>query len=274
LLQIRIIIGDALADNRLLITSQSRILAIPIATVCTHLHASDQQKGHKMLHAVAHENRGLYQAQLEQAYKLRYEIFVKERKWKNLQRDDQREIDQFDTEDAIHLLALVGDDQHVVGGCRLLPTVKPYLLTDIFPQLCQRPIPRGSAIFEWGRLYVAPAHREGHAMSVTSTHIMAGMVEFCLDHGIEQLAVVSELYWLPRFLALGLVPEPLGLPQAVENIPTIAYTLAPSEEALATIRGVHGFKSRSLTQIGISSSVVPHDQAPNLQRSTIAGRTR
>jgi acyl-homoserine lactone synthase len=227
-----------------------------------------------MLHAVTHENRSLYQAQLEQGYKLRYEIFVKERKWNNLQREDQREIDQFDTEDAIHLLALTGHDQHVVGGCRLLPTVKPYLLTDIFPQLCQRPIPRGPAIFEWGRLYVAPAHREGHAMSVISTQIMAGMVEFCLDHGIEQLAVVSELYWLPRFLALGLAPEPLGLPQAVENIPTLAYTLVPTEEALATIRGVHGFAARSLTQVGISASVVPRNQASKLQISTNAGQTQ
>jgi acyl-homoserine lactone synthase len=217
-----------------------------------------------MLHAITHENRALYAHQLEQAFKLRYQVFVKERKWSNLQRDDEREVDQFDTDDAVHLVALHGDERRVVGGCRLLPTTQPYLLTDVFPQLCDKPIPRGPAIFEWGRLYVAAAHREGHAMSVTSTHIMAGMVEFCLDHGIDQLAVVSEMYWLPRFLALGLRPQPLGLPQDIENTPTIAYTLAPSRNALAKIRAVHGFNGPSLVQVGMNARVVPARQVTGL----------
>jgi acyl-homoserine lactone synthase len=215
-----------------------------------------------MLHAVTSENSELYASELEQSYRLRYQVFVRERKWTDLARPDEREIDQFDDANAIYLLALEGDnDRKVVGGCRLVPTTGPYLLPDVFPALSQQPIPRGPNVFEWGRLYVTPARRETpgarrHALSRTTCVIIAGMVEYCLEEGIEQLAVVSEMFFLPLFLGLGLQPEPLGLPDDIEGVPTLAYTLTPSEEALEKIREVHGFTAPVLAKAGITRPAV------------------
>ena len=210
-----------------------------------------------MIHVVTGKNRHRYADQLEQSYRLRYRVFVKERKWSALARTDERDVDQFDTEDAIYLLAIDGTTNGVVGGSRLIPTTKPYLLTDVFSRLCTKPIPRAPNTLEWGRLFVAPAHRGGHALSVTTCHIIAGIVEYCHDHDIDQLAVVSEVYLLPRFLALGLKPEPLGLPEVIDRAPTVAYTLEPSEEALAKIRAVHGFTRPSIVSAGRQLRRVP-----------------
>ncbi len=216
-----------------------------------------------MLHVVTSENSGLYASELEQSFRLRHQVFVKERKWTALARPDEREIDQFDDASAIYLLALEGiDDRKVVGGCRLVPTNGPYLIPDVFPTLAQQPIPRGPNVFEWGRLYVTPARREGpsgrrNALSPTTCIIIAGMVEYCLDEGIDQLAVVSEMFFLPLFLELGLQPKPLGLPETIEGVPTVAYTLVPSEEALEKIREVHGFTAPVLAKSGITHPAVP-----------------
>jgi acyl-homoserine lactone synthase len=216
----------------------------------------------RMLHVVTSENSGLYANELEQSYRLRHKVFVNERKWTDLARPDEREIDQFDDASAIYLLALEGDkDRKVVGGCRLVPTTGPYLLPDVFPALSQQPVPRGPNVFEWGRLYVTPARRDGpggrrHALSRTTCIIVAGMVEYCLEEGIDQLAVVSEMFFLPLFLELGLQPKPLGLPDDIEGVPTIAYTLVPSDEALAKIRDVHGFEAPVLAKSGITRPAV------------------
>jgi acyl-homoserine lactone synthase len=215
-----------------------------------------------MLHVVTNENSDLYANELEQSYRLRHQVFVKERKWTDLARPDEREIDQFDDASAIYLLALEGaNDRKVVGGCRLVPTTGPYLLPDVFPALAQQPVPRGPNVFEWGRLYVTPARREGsgarrHTLSRTTCIIIAGMVEYCLDEGIDELAVVSEMFFLPLFLGLGLQPKPLGLPDDIEGVPTIAYTLVPSEEALEKIREVHGFETPVLAKSGITRPAV------------------
>jgi acyl-homoserine lactone synthase len=214
-----------------------------------------------MLHVVTSENRELYADEVEQSFRLRYQVFVKDRKWRNLARPDERDVDQFDDDNATYLLAIEGDERTVVGGSRLVPTTGPYLLPDVFPRLAQQPIPRGPRVFEWGRLYVAPARREGHgmrrtALSRTSCLIMAGVVEYCLDEGIDQLAVVSEMYLLPRFMQLGLHPKPLGLPETIDGVATLAYTLAPSEEALDKIKAIHGFGSTVLERDGITRPAV------------------
>jgi acyl-homoserine lactone synthase len=210
-----------------------------------------------MLHVVSSENRTSYSDQIEQSFRMRYQVFVKEKKWSGLACLDGREIDQFDTDDAIHLLALDETDRTVVGGCRLLPTTGPYLIPDVFPSLCARPIPRSPSTFEWGRLYIAAARREQGAMSPTSCHVMAGMVEFCLGEGINQLAVVSEAYWLPRFMGLGFKPELLGLPQTIEGTPTVAYTMTPSEDVLGRIREIHDFRRPSLVRHNLTKPVGP-----------------
>jgi N-acyl-L-homoserine lactone synthetase len=79
------------------------------------------------LHVVCETNRHLYESVLDDYFRIRHQIYVVERAWKELERPDGREIDQFDTPRAIYLMAMEG--RRVVGSHRLVPTDGPTLMS-------------------------------------------------------------------------------------------------------------------------------------------------
>jgi acyl-homoserine lactone synthase len=96
------------------------------------------------IHVANRYNRRLYDYLFDDYFRLRYEIYVKERGWKALERPDGRDIDQFDTDAATYLLALEG--RRLIGGLRVVPTTSPTLMSDVFPQLALR-VPFGGRTF-------------------------------------------------------------------------------------------------------------------------------
>src|SRR5271165_6830798 len=58
------------------------------------------------IHVVRKDNRHLYESYFDPYFRLRHEIYVKQRKWMALDRPDGREIDQFDTEEAVYLFCI------------------------------------------------------------------------------------------------------------------------------------------------------------------------
>ena len=180
-----------------------------------------------MIHAISALNRHLYDDVLEQHFRLRHEIFVEERKWETLRRPDGREIDSYDNEDTIYLLAL--DGRRVVGGHRLYPTTKPSMMGEVFPHLASvRGYPVDPLIWEWSRYFIVRDRRDG----ILNLQLMAAVQEFCLDQGIAQVSAIMETWWLPRFHEAGFVVTPLGLPALVENAWTMAATIDVRQETL------------------------------------------
>jgi acyl homoserine lactone synthase len=80
----------------------------------------------------------------------RHHVFVERLGWP-LPTRDGLEFDQFDRPDTLHVIALK-DEQRIVGSARLLPTTRPYLLGEVFPQLlCGSPVPRSDDVWELSR---------------------------------------------------------------------------------------------------------------------------
>jgi acyl-homoserine lactone synthase len=180
-----------------------------------------------MIHAISALNRHLYEDVIEQHFRVRHEIFVDERKWEALRRPDHRDIDGYDNEDAIYLLAL--EDRRVLGGYRLYPTTKPSMMSEVFPHLAAvRGCPADPLIWEWSRFFVVRDRRDG----ALNLQLMAAAQEFCLDQGIERLCLVMETWWLPRFHDMGFTVTPLGLPALVDGAWTMAITIDVSQDAL------------------------------------------
>ncbi len=181
-----------------------------------------------MIHVVDADNKHLYEAELEQHFRIRHQIYVGERKWLALDRPDGREIDQFDTDETVYLLAL--ESGRVVGGTRLVPTLAPHLMADVFPFLADiRGIQRGSDIVEWTRIFVVP-ERRGRDSRVLHT-VLAGMFEYCLANDIAAITVVMETWWMPRFLELGWEVRPLGLPTMIDGMSCVGTMISVSEAA-------------------------------------------
>jgi acyl-homoserine lactone synthase len=188
-----------------------------------------------MIHVVSAVNRHLYEDVIEQHFRVRHEIFVEERKWDALRKPDGRDIDDYDNEDTIYLLAL--DNRRVVGGYRLYPTTKPTMMSEVFPHLAAvRGCPSDPLVWEWSRFFVARDRRDG----AVNLQLMAAAQEFCLDQGIERLCLVMETWWLPRFHDIGFVVTPLGLPMLIEDSWTMAATIEVRQGSLDVVRGRTG----------------------------------
>jgi len=184
-----------------------------------------------MIHVISAVNRHLYESVLEQHFRVHHEIFVEERNWEALRKPDGREIDPYDNEDAVYLLAL--ESGRVLGGSRLYPTTKPTMMGEVFPHLAAvRGCPSDPLVWEWSRFFVSRERRDG----VFNLQLMAAAQEFCLDQGLERLCLVMETWWLPRFHDIGFVVTPLGLPALVENSWTMAATIDIRQESLDIVR--------------------------------------
>jgi acyl-homoserine lactone synthase len=203
------------------------------------------------IHVITRDNRLEYRERLDQHYRLRHEIFVGERHWRDLERPDGRDIDRYDNEHAIYLLAV--DNDRVVGGLRLYPTVLPHMISEVFPHLTKpKGVLRGRTIFECTRYFVARERRLGR----TDCRLLAGFQEFCLREGITEVTAVVEMWWLPRWQQAGFKIRPLGLPTVVAGEPCIAAAIEIREESLATVRRLGGLRGPILTQEGSIAPVL------------------
>jgi len=187
------------------------------------------------VHVVDRTNRDLYEEQIEQHFRIRHDIYIGERGWHDLARADGREIDAFDTEDATYLLGIEPGGE-VVAGSRLVPTLKPHLMSEIFPSLAPAGVLRAPDIFEWTRIFVVPALRRAGRPCLAAGLIYCGIVEFCLMNKIRRLSVVCETYWTGRLMQLGWNPEPLGPPVSHNGESIIGLALDMTLSALETTR--------------------------------------
>jgi acyl-homoserine lactone synthase len=191
-----------------------------------------------MIHVISAANHHLYEDVLEEHFRIRHDIFVEERQWETLRKPDKREVDSFDNEDTIYLLALEG--RRVIGGHRLYPTTKPSMMSEIFPHLAEvRGCPSGPLVWEWSRYFIVRNRRDGNL----NLRLMAAVQEFCLAEGIAKISAIMETWWLPRFQEAGFVVTPLGLPALVENAWTMAALIDVSRETLRAINERTGLSS-------------------------------
>lgn len=183
-----------------------------------------------MIHVISAANRHLYEDVLRDHFRLRHDIFVDERGWNALRKPDKLEIDNYDNDDTIYLLALEG--RRVVGGHRLYPTTKPTMMSEVFPHLADvRGYPANPLTWEWSRYFVVRDRRDGDL----NLRLMAAVQEFCLDEGITHVSAIMETWWLPRFQDAGFNVAPLGLPALVENAWTMAALIDVRSETLKLI---------------------------------------
>src|SRR6202047_3609165 len=112
-----------------------------------------------VIHLVTPENDYHYRDEMEQAYRLRHQVYVKEMGRADLAKADGRDVDQFDNKYAVHMLYI--ERGEVLGYQRLLPTTRPHLLSDVMPELCEVERPIGADIWEISRHCVAPGNRTG-----------------------------------------------------------------------------------------------------------------
>ena len=202
----------------------------------------------------------------EQMYRQRYDIYVKRRRWEGLGLDGQFEIDQYDTDDAVYLLALDETDG-VRAGLRLLPTNGPHIFGDLFPHLASGDNPpRGDEIMELTRFYVAPFGSNKHQRWWFVGIISIGMFEYCLRNGIKQISSVIDTFLLPQMLELGWKVRPLGLPEDYGQGMAVGVLIDVDEQAIENTRRIRGVEGTVLCE--------EHDRSFRIPQHTIISKSQ
>lgn len=187
---------------------------------------------------IPHSQSHLHGSVLEQAWRLRHRVFVEERGWTDLAREDGREIDAFDTDGATHVCVMRGT--RLVAYARLLDTTRPHLLSEVLPDLCRsRPIPRGPEILEWTRHCVAPEARgTGFALGQAERDLVLAIVEHAVEHQVTHLTAEANPVWITRLLRLGFGVEPLCLPVTIAGEPVVGLHIEIADRTLERTRRI------------------------------------
>ncbi len=85
------------------------------------------------MQVVAGASSGLPADLVRRLWQYRHRVFIERLGWP-LDSQQGCERDRFDREDTVYV-ALLDEQQAIVGCARLLPTTRPYLLAEVFPQL-------------------------------------------------------------------------------------------------------------------------------------------
>jgi len=207
-----------------------------------------------MIEIVTSRNALLYQDALRDMFHLRHRIFVERMGWEALRKPDRLERDQFDTDDAIYLL-LTEDDGTVIGTHRMLPTTKPHLFSDVFPNLCAvKGVRRGESILELTRTCVDEENLDKATMEKARKRLMVGLFEFCLRAGYENFTLLTPTDLLFRYLLIGLDIKPLGMPVDMDGIRQVAVIVKVDQDALDAMRMALGVSETQVVYLG-----APHD---------------
>lgn len=168
---------------------------------------------------------------LDRQFRLRHDIFIKERGWAEFDVDGTHERDQYDDDNATYLIAT--DDYGIVaGGFRLYPTVLPHMLSEAFPQLVEGALIQRSDVFELTRFGMRKSERRSRHYF----ELLTAIQEFGLMEGLSGFTMVINPLRIPILQGFGFEIEPLGLPAPVNGDPTIAVLFHVSEQYCARVR--------------------------------------
>lgn len=165
---------------------------------------------------------GLYS--LKASYRRR--VFVERLGWQ-LATQDGMERDQFDRPDTLYVVARdkMGD---VCGCARLLPTTRPYLLSDVFPQLLNGALPPSSPdVWELSRFAAVDFNANmtsvlGQFSSPIAIRLLEEGIACAAVRGAKRLITVSPIGVERLLRRAGFHAHRAGPPMIIDGHPIFA----------------------------------------------------
>lgn len=165
--------------------------------------------------------------ELNQIFSYRHAIFVERLKWDLPGAGSGLEVDEFDRSDTFHVIARDASGQ-ACGCARLLPTTRPYLLGEVFPQLMDgKPVPRSPSVWEISRFcsvdLASPAQRTRQADLWGCQTVLRATVLCALEQGATHLIAVSTVAMQRILDRLGVTAYRAGPPMQLYGHNVFAF---------------------------------------------------
>ena len=165
---------------------------------------------------------GLGAPLLDSMYRLRREVFHDRLQWA-VQVDNGREHEWFDLIGPRYVVAHDGTSK-VLGCCRLLPTLGPNMLRDIFPDLLDAVAPASASIWEISRFAIDRRIADSRYGFGTVPKSLVAHTLRCADaHGISTLVGVTTVSMERLLRHMGLQIERLGPVRKIGNAMSLAF---------------------------------------------------
>ena len=175
---------------------------------------------------------------MEGMAQFRHRVFVEMLGWQ-LDTQGGAELDQFDRPDTVYLVARDENDA-VVGTARLLPTTRPYLLRDIFPQLLHgQPLPAAPTVWELSRFAAVDFNAAKTSLvPQVSSPIAVGLLQqathVAAELGAQRLITVSPLGVERLLRKAGFHAHRAAPPVIMDGHPVFACWIECTESTQAT----------------------------------------
>ncbi|HEY0627447.1 MAG TPA: acyl-homoserine-lactone synthase [Allosphingosinicella sp.] len=189
-----------------------------------------------MIDLVLPESRMGFADTLMQMHQDRKRVFVDRLGWQLSAPGSWLEVDEFDNDFAVYLIARSDCGRRHVGSVRLLPSTRPHMLDAVFGALCSGEVPKGEDVWEISRLITSPVGANGTTVLKLHRLLALALVEFAEANGISRYTLVTEPHRVPALLSVGWKVMPLGLPMPFNGEMLQALQIQIGTETLAEMR--------------------------------------
>jgi N-acyl-L-homoserine lactone synthetase len=178
---------------------------------------------------------------IPKVHQLRRKVFKERLNW-DVTIINGMEFDEFDTDDAQYIL-LQNKASQVVGCARLVPTVKPYLLGNVFPNLIEGPVIRSQKIWEISRFAVD----QNEANEEATALLLIGILEFGISRGLSHYVSMSDTRVEPVLRNIGWSPKRLGASIYTGTERSVGEIFEVSSNVLNEIRSKLSLENQKIT---------------------------
>ena len=166
----------------------------------------------------------------------RKRVFIDRLGWRLPTLGSWLEVDEFDNEFTVYLIACSADDDRHLASVRLLPTTRPHMLSTMFAGLCEGGPVVGEDVWEISRFTVAPLALAGSEVMRLCQYLAVAHVEFALLNNIRRYTLVGEPHRAPILCAMGWKVRPLSLPTDCDGKKIVALEVSIDENTLPRMR--------------------------------------
>lgn len=186
----------------------------------------------------------LFPNEINSMFRSRAETFRDRLGWEVVVKDGY-ERDRFDEENPLYLISVDPGAGEYWGSLRLLPTLGPNMLRDVFPQLLgDDGVVSCSTIWESSRICVSKreshAGRTHHGISFALCELILGIAEVGILAGLTQVVSVFDARMLRILRATGCNPKVIGTPRRIGEVMCYSALFDTGPGPLRTVRDTLG----------------------------------
>lgn len=152
---------------------------------------------------------------LRDMFHARKRVFVDALGWDIPVVEGMYEIDQFDSPDATYIIITDAQGSHRASA-RLLLTDRPHILGDLFPCLCDGPVPRSPQLREITRFCIDP-RLPASERQLARNQLVSALADHALDCDLSGYTAVASRIWFARIARFGWACSCLGSPRIING---------------------------------------------------------